>query len=95
MRYLYSLPTSPSFTGKGLSGYTFGPLNQKNLEICYIEVEKGNELFMASKKYSRIYYVIRGSGHFTIDKREYDVCSGMLVEVPPKVEYCYSGKIPS
>jgi hypothetical protein len=38
--YLYSLPTSASFTGKGLLGYTFGPLNQKDLDVYYIQVEK-------------------------------------------------------
>jgi len=43
MRYTHSLPTSPSFDGKGLFGYTFGPLQQKDLEIYYIEVEKGHD----------------------------------------------------
>ena len=43
MRYTYSLPTLPSFDGKGLFGYTFGPLQQKDLEIYYIEVEKGHD----------------------------------------------------
>ena len=93
MPYIYSLPTSVSFTGKGLLGYTFGPLNQKDLEVYYIEVEKGHDTFMISKKITRIYYVLSGSGHFTIDDHKYDVRPGMLVEVPPKVEYCYSGKM--
>ena len=93
MPYTYSLPTWPSFTGKGLSGYMFGPLNEKDLEIYYIEVEKGHDTFMVSKKITRIYYVLSGSGYFTIADRKYDVSPGMLVEVPPKVEYCYSGKM--
>jgi SAM-dependent methyltransferase/mannose-6-phosphate isomerase-like protein (cupin superfamily) len=93
MHYIYSLPTSVSFTGRGLSGYTFGPLNQKDLEIYYIEVEKGHDTFMVSKKITRIYYILCGSGYFTIADRKYDVSPGMLVEVPPKVEYCYSGKM--
>lgn len=93
MPYIYSLPTSVSFTGKGLLGYTFGPLNQKDLELYYIEVEKGHDVFMVSKKITRIYYVLTGSGYFTIADRKYDVGPGMLVEVPPKVEYCYSGKM--
>ena len=53
MRYIYSLPTSISFDGKGLFGYTFGPLNQKDVEIYYIEVEKGHDTFMISKKITR------------------------------------------
>jgi chemotaxis methyl-accepting protein methylase len=93
MPYIYSPPTTASFTGKGLLGYAFGPLNQKDLEIYYIEVEKGHDVFMISKKITRTYYVLSGSGYFTIDDHRYDVDPGMLVEVPPKVEYCYSGNM--
>jgi SAM-dependent methyltransferase/mannose-6-phosphate isomerase-like protein (cupin superfamily) len=93
MSYKYSLPTSVSFTGKGLLGYTFGPLDQKDLDIYYIEVEKGHDFFMISRKITRIYYVLAGGGHFTIDGVKYDVGAGNLVEVPPRVEYCYSGKM--
>ena len=93
MRYTHSLPSLPSFDGKGLFGYTFGPLQQKDLEIYYIEVEKGHDTFIVSKRITRVYYVLSGSGFFTIDDRRYDVRSGMLVEVPPKVEYSYSGKM--
>jgi len=91
--YVYTLPTSVSFTGKGLLGYTFGPLKQDDLEIYYVEVEKGHDVFMVSKKITRTYYILEGNGYFTIDGCEYQVAPGMLVEVPPKVEYCYSGKM--
>ena len=93
MQYVYSLPKSPSFTNKGLVGYDLGPLNQKDLEIIYVEVERGHDTFMVSKKIVRIYYILSGSGCFTIADHKYDVSAGMLVEVPPKVEYCYSGKM--
>ena len=93
MAYVYSPPTSASFTGKGLLGYTFGPLQKKDLEIYYVEVEKGHDTFMISKKITRIYYILEGSGHFIIGDDRYDVSPGMLVEVPPKIEYCYSGKM--
>jgi mannose-6-phosphate isomerase-like protein (cupin superfamily) len=92
MQYVHSRPTSTSFTGKGLLGYSFGPLNQ-NVDVYYIEVEKGHDVFMISKKITRTYYILSGSGYFTIEGNEYDVSAGMLVEVPPKVEYCYSGKM--
>lgn len=92
MSYVHSLPTSVSFTGKGLLGYSFGPLKQ-DLDVYFIEVEKGHDVFMISKKITRTYYVLAGSGYFTIDNRRYDVRPGELVEVPPKVEYCYSGKM--
>jgi SAM-dependent methyltransferase/mannose-6-phosphate isomerase-like protein (cupin superfamily) len=93
MQYVYSLPAATSFDGKGLFGYTFGPLKQKDLEIYYIEVEKGHDTFMISKKITRTYYVISGNGYFTIDNRRCEVGPGVLVEVPPKVEYSYSGKM--
>jgi chemotaxis methyl-accepting protein methylase/mannose-6-phosphate isomerase-like protein (cupin superfamily) len=93
MQYIHSLPTSNSFDGMGLFGYTFGPLNQKDLEIYYIEVEKGHDTFMISKRITRTYYVLSGSGYFTIADHKYYVSPGMLVEVPPKVEYCYSGNM--
>jgi mannose-6-phosphate isomerase-like protein (cupin superfamily)/SAM-dependent methyltransferase len=93
MRYTYSIPTSASFTGKGLSGYAFGPLSRKDVEIHYIEVKKGHDTFQISRKITRAYYVLSGSGYFTIDNHKYDVRPGMLVEVPPKVEYSYSGRM--
>src|SRR5262249_11075897 len=93
MRYTYSRPTLPSFDGKGLFGYTFGPLQHKDLEIYYIEVEKGHDTFMVSKRITRVYYVLDGTGYFTIGDRRHDVRRGMLVEVPPKVEYSYSGEM--
>lgn len=93
MPYVHTLPTSTSFTGKGLLGYTFGPLRQEDVDIYYIEVEKGHDTFMVSKKIARTYYVLSGSGYFTIGNRQYDVGPGMLVEVPPKVEFSYSGKM--
>jgi SAM-dependent methyltransferase len=90
--YVHTLPQSVSFTGKGLLGYSFWPLRQ-DLEVYYIESEKGHDTFMVSKKITRTYYVISGTGYFTIDRCRYDVRPGTLVEVPPKVEYCYSGKM--
>ena len=68
-------------------------MQQKDLEIYFIEVEKGHDTFMVSKRITRVYYVLSGSGFFTIGDRKYDVRSGMLVEVPPKIEYSYSGKM--
>src|SRR5208282_5045314 len=91
--YTYSLPTSASFTGKGLLGYAFGPLSQKDVDIYFIEVEKGHDTFMISRKITRTYYVLAGMGHFTIDGQKYNVTPGVLVEVPPCVEFCYSGKM--
>jgi SAM-dependent methyltransferase len=93
MTYTYSLPPIPSFDGKGLFGYTFGPLQQKDVDVYYVVVDGGHDTFMISRKITRIYYVIEGEGYFTINNIKYNVSSGMLVEVPPKVEFSYSGRM--
>jgi SAM-dependent methyltransferase len=93
MPYVFALPKTTDFTGTGLEGYSFGPLRQKDLDIYYIESVKGHDTFMISREITRTYYVLSGSGYFTIDNRRYNVSPGMLVEVPPKVEYTYSGKM--
>jgi SAM-dependent methyltransferase/mannose-6-phosphate isomerase-like protein (cupin superfamily) len=93
MKYVHSLPDLPSFEGKGVFGYTFGPLNQKDFELLYIDVERGHDTFQVSSRITRTYYIVCGSGYFTIDNNRYDVSSGMVIEVPPKVEYSYSGKM--
>jgi CheR methyltransferase, SAM binding domain len=91
--YVHFLPAAPAFKGKGLLGYQFGPLCQENLDVYYVETEGGHDTFMISKKISRTYYVLSGSGYFTIDGRRYDVAPGMLVEAPAKVEFSYSGRM--
>jgi chemotaxis methyl-accepting protein methylase len=93
MQYVYSVPTVPSFTDKGLVGYDLGPLNLKDFELIYVDSNIGHDKFILSKKITRIYFIVSGNGHFTINNGKYDVGAGMIVEIPPKVEYCYSGKM--
>lgn len=91
MPYIYKLPSSISFRGKGLFGYSFGPLEQKDLEVLFIESEKGHDTFVICKGVTRTYYVLAGSGTFTIDGSEYSIGPGVLVEIPSGAEYSYSG----
>jgi SAM-dependent methyltransferase len=93
MQYVYSPPASPSFVDKGLLGYDLGPLNHKGVEVIYIDAERGHDTFLISKRVVRIYYILSGNGHFTIVDSRYEVSAGMLVEIPPGTEYCYSGKM--
>jgi mannose-6-phosphate isomerase-like protein (cupin superfamily) len=90
-QYIVSVSSSPSFTGKGLVGYPFERLKNRDLEFCLIQVEKGHDTFQISKRIIRTYYVLEGKGYFTIENQNYNVEPGVLVEVPPKVEYSYSG----
>lgn len=93
MPYTYSIPSCCAFRDKGLSGYILGPLKQEDLEIYYIESKIGHDTFIVSRKIARTYYVLSGTGHFIIDEVRYPVESGFLVEIPPKVEFSYTGKM--
>jgi mannose-6-phosphate isomerase-like protein (cupin superfamily) len=92
-QYVLGISPSPSFTGKGLIGYPFEGLRNRDLEFCYIQVEKGHDTFQISGRVIRTYYVLEGKGYFTIENQKCNVEPGVLVEVPPKVEYSYSGKM--
>jgi len=92
MPYIYAIPSVPTFIGKGMLGYTFGPLRQ-NIDFYYIEVKSGHDFFMKSRKITRIYYVLAGLGYFIINNHKYEVGPSSLVEIPPKVEYCYTGQM--
>jgi mannose-6-phosphate isomerase-like protein (cupin superfamily) len=78
---------------KGLAGYEFQPLKDQDIAVHLVDVHKGHDTFQISKVLTRIYYIIEGTGVFTIDDRQYDVAPGLLVEVPPGVEYSYSGSM--
>ena len=92
MSYTHSRPRAATFKGKGLKGYAFGPLKE-DADFYYIEVEKGHDSFMISRSITRIYYILSGTGYFIIEGQKYNVSPGVLMEVPPRVEYCYSGKM--
>jgi mannose-6-phosphate isomerase-like protein (cupin superfamily) len=91
MSYVLAASSSPSFTLKGLAGYEFQPLKDEDFAVHLLDVTKGHDTFMISKALTRIYYIIEGAGTFTIDNQRYDVAPGLVVEVPPGVEYSYSG----
>jgi mannose-6-phosphate isomerase-like protein (cupin superfamily) len=93
MSYVVEVSSSPSFTLQGMAGYEFQPLKDPDFAVHLLEVHTGHDTFMISKALTRIYYVIEGSGVFTIDNQNYDVSPGLVVEVPPDVEYSYSGRM--
>jgi len=93
MPYVLAASSSPSFALKGLAGYEFQPLKHQDIAVHLIDVHGGHDTFIISKALTRIYYIIEGTGVFTIDNQKYDVVPGLLVEVPPGVEYSYSGSM--
>jgi len=90
MAYVLTRPESATFAQKGLKGFQF-PLRNKEFEVYFVNVEKGHDNFIVSKKITHLYYIIEGKGYFTIEGNRYDVGPGVVVEVPPNVEYTYSG----
>lgn len=88
--FVHRLPRKPSFCQKGLSGYKFG-LKNRNVEAYFIDVKQGHDTYIVSKKCTHVYYIVKGKGVFDIGGKKYNVRPGMLVEVPPKIEYSYSG----
>ena len=93
MSYVLAASSSPSFTLEGLVGYEFQPLKDEDFAVHLLDVQRGHDTFMVSKALTRIYYIIDGTGVFTIDNQRYDVVPGLIVEVPPSVEYTYSGSM--
>lgn len=91
MPYVLVASSSPSFALKGLAGYEYQPLKDQEFAVHLVHVHKGHDTFIISKALTRLFYIIEGTGVFTIDNQKYDVAPGLLVEVPPGVEYSYSG----
>ena len=90
MSYVLTMPSEPSFSSEGLIGYQFR-LSNGELDLYHIDVIQGHDTFLISKALTRIYFVLEGRGYFTIANEHHDVTAGMVVEVPPQVEYSYSG----
>jgi mannose-6-phosphate isomerase-like protein (cupin superfamily) len=82
----------PSYSQKGLSGYKF-PLKNRNVEIYFVDAKQGHDTFLISKKCTHIYYVLDGRGFFVIRNKKHAVKAGMLIEMSPKIEYTYSGRM--
>jgi mannose-6-phosphate isomerase-like protein (cupin superfamily) len=93
MSYVVEASSSPSFTLHGMAGYEFQPLKDPDFAVHILDVHTGHDTFMISKALTRIYYIVEGAGVFTIDNQNHDVSPGLVVEVPPGVEYSYSGRM--
>ncbi|OGY23886.1 MAG: hypothetical protein A2172_05125 [Candidatus Woykebacteria bacterium RBG_13_40_15] len=92
MAYIKDKPKKPTFSQSGLDGYQF-PLENKEIEVYFVDVAKGHDNYIVSKKITHVYYIFEGKGFFDINGEKYDVTPGELIEVPPNVEYAYSGSM--
>jgi len=91
-KFIINLSKKPAFCQKGLIGYTF-PIKNKKIGLHFIDVKKGHDTFIISKKCNHIYYILSGNGSFEIKGRIFKVKKEMMVNVPTKIEYTYSGKM--
>jgi mannose-6-phosphate isomerase-like protein (cupin superfamily) len=90
--FAYEPPKKPSFSRKGFDGFHF-PVKDRNLEVFLVDSKKGHDGFVINKKSTHIYFVIDGEGTFEVDRKSFPVKKDMLIEVPPGIEFCYSGKM--
>jgi mannose-6-phosphate isomerase-like protein (cupin superfamily) len=44
-------------------------------------------------KYGRIYYVLEGSGTFTLNRQQSPVAKGEIIVIPKKTEYDFEGNL--
>ena len=82
----------PTFKQKGLKGYSY-PIKNKNVGFHLIDVTKGHDTYIISKKCTHIYYVLEGKGTFDIEDKIEHVSKGEVIEVPPKITYTYTGSM--
>ena len=71
----------------------FNPLKDQDIAAHLIDVHKGHDTFIISKTLTRIYYIIEGSGVFTIDNQKYDVGPGSLRCRPQESPHFENGVI--
>lgn len=86
------LPTEPTIKQKGLKGYQF-PLKNKEVEIYYVDVTQGHDNCIISKECTHIYYILEGMGEFCLNGKINKVEKGSMIEIPPHVEFTYSGEM--
>jgi mannose-6-phosphate isomerase-like protein (cupin superfamily) len=92
MAFIKKIPEKPTFSQKGLKGYRYD-IENKEVEVYLVNVTEGHDKYLISKKITHCYYVLQGKGFFDIEEKKHFVKAGMLIEVPPNIEYVYSGKM--
>ncbi|MDY6771084.1 MAG: cupin domain-containing protein [Candidatus Nanohaloarchaea archaeon] len=90
--HLLTPEDDPAFDQEGLTGYRY-PLDNDELELYRVDVTRGHDTYIVSREITHIYRVLDGRGVFTIDGDDQRVEAGDTVEVPPGVEYTYSGSM--
>ncbi len=68
-------------------------INRKEAGLAYIEVKKGHFEEFTNKKSTFLYYIIKGTGTFFLNRKAVHVKATDLVVIPPKTKIYYKGSM--
>lgn len=69
------------------------PIDNKNVELVYIEVEEGHFEEFYHKTSTFVYYVIEGEGTFYLNGEAVPAKASDVIVVPPTTKIYYLGKM--
>lgn len=77
------------------NGFDVSFLNTEceDLSICFVTGDGSRDNYCMLEKSTIFYYIIDGEGNFEINKEKIKVRKNDLIEIPPKNEYSYDGKL--
>ena len=93
MKFVHKEPKKYAFVDRdGHSGKIFGTDSDKTNHLI-IECKKELNVVLMQQESEFNYYILKGSGVFTIDDVNYKVDVSDLVVIPPKHSYTFSGDL--
>ena len=90
--YKKELPENPSFEQEGLKGYNYDIICE-NMSLSMEDCFKGHDYYHTNVYSTKTYYIIDGSGTFKINEEIIEVEKGDVIEIPPKTEFVFAGKM--
>ena len=92
--YVFHEPKDSSFEKAGIIGKIFPSDALVNkAEFILIETDSGHTTTIRQRESDFIYYLLEGSGSFTINSEEYPCSKGDLVVVPAGATFTYAGSL--
>jgi quercetin dioxygenase-like cupin family protein len=89
--FVRDVPSTPSFSQQGFCGRTF-LLASRALEVSLIDSITGHDNYIRAHGITHLYYILEGELTFEADGEKFTAKTGQLVEIPPQVEFVYTGK---